>query len=137
MFTTSLFKKFSASHFPPKNSECFDRFMDVAQTGYADGFHIPQFNSSAVTAFRCASQLGFDQYEITATDTEGHSFYIHKDEGGMAASGADGVYDFCYIQDGKVIKSEKLIGHNPPEAGTCVWTDGFPSAPTSTYSFSK
>ncbi len=124
------------SQFPPSNTLCFDSFTNALNNGYADGFRIPAFNFRDVSHFRCASRLGFDQYEIRATDKEGHSFYIHKDGGGMAASGADTVYNFCYKKDNNIIRNEKLSGReSTKEIGTCFWTDNFPSNPTSEYEF--
>jgi hypothetical protein len=125
--------------FPPSNVQCFDHFMEIANGGgYADGFHIPSFNLSDISYFRCASSTGFDQYEISGTDIEGHSFYIHKDEGGMAPSGADGVYNLCYKKDNVVIRNDKLVGRESiKEVGTCFWTNNFPSIPTSTYKYKK
>ena len=129
---------FQNLRFPPSNIQCFDSFMETANSGYADGFHIPAFNLSDISYFRCASQTGFDQYEISGIDKEGHSFYVHKDEGGMAASGADTVYNLCYKQDNVITRNEKLNGREPiKEIGTCFWTDNFPSNPTSMYKYSS
>ncbi len=126
----------SKSKFPPSNIECFNSFMDRVNSGYSDGFRIPEFNFSDITYFRCASTIGFNQYEITGRDKNGQSFYIHKDEGGMAASGADSIYNFCYKQNDIIIRNEKLYGREPTrEAGTCFWTNDFPSEPTSTYEY--
>lgn len=127
------------SQFPPSNIQCFDSFMETANGGYADGFHIPAFNLSDISYFRCASQTGFDQYEISGIDKEGHSFYVHKDEGGMAPSGADGVYNLCYKKDNTIIRNEKLVGgrESIKETGTCFWTDNFPLNPTSTYEYNS
>lgn len=129
----------SSQKLPPSNVECFNRFMERANGGgYADGFRIPSFNFSDILYFKCASQVGFDQYEISGIDKEGHSFYVHKDEGGMAASGADTIYNLCYKQDNIVIRNDKLNGREPvKEIGTCFWTDNFPSNPTSTYKYSS
>ena len=135
--------------FPPTNVQCFDHFMEIVATGYADGFNIPQFNFSDISYFRCSSQIGFDQYEVSGIDKEGNSFYIHKDEGGMAPSGADGVYNFCYKKDGVTINNDKLVRiidststngmgvRDITVKGTCYWTDNFPLNPTSTYEFSS
>ena len=133
------FTNISSQKFPPSNIECFNSFMEIANGGgYVDGFHIPSFNFSDISYFRCASQVGFDQYEISGTDKEGHSFYVHKDEGGMAASGADTIYNLCYKQDNVIIKNEKLNGREPvKQIGTCIWTDNFPSNPTSIYEYNS
>jgi len=122
--------------FPPKNVECFNHFIDIVDTGYADGFRIPPFRFEDISYFRCASELGFNQYEINGKDKEGNTFYIHKDEGGMAPSGSDGIYNLCYKKNGLIIKSEKLIGRESiKEEGVCDWTLGFPQNPSSIYMY--
>jgi hypothetical protein len=124
------------SQFPPSNVQCFDSFMNAVNSGYANGFKIPAFNFSDISYFRCASHVGFNQYEISGTDKEGHSFYIHKDEGGMAASGADSVYNLCYKKDNVILNNEKINGRDSvKKTGTCFWTDNFPLNPTSTYEY--
>ena len=132
-FTKVLPKQYSS--FPPSKVECFDSFMNAVSSGYADGFKIPAFNFSDISSFRCASQVGFNQYEISGIDKSGHSFYLHKDEGGMASSGADGYYDFCYKVDGVVVKSDKIVGRGSHQEGTCIWTLDFPSNLTSMYKY--
>lgn len=122
--------------FPPLNVECFDHFMEIANGGYADGFHIPPFNFEDISYFRCASQPIFNQYEISGIDKDGHTFYVHKDEGGRAPSGSDSVYNLCYKKDNIIIRNDKLHGRETiREIGTCFWTDNFPLNPTSTYEY--
>jgi hypothetical protein len=56
----------------------------------------------------------------------------------MAPSGADGVYNLCYKQDGVTIRNDKLIGReSKKEIGTCSWTNNFPTDPTSSYEYKR
>jgi len=140
IFFTTFFRSIKTSseqnaQFPPSNVECFNIFMNAVNSGYADGFKIPPFNFSDISHFKCASKLAFDQYEINGISKDGHSFYVHRDEGGMASSGSDSYFDFCYKKDNVIISSDKIIGHNSHQAGTCVWTENFPSNPTSIYEY--
>lgn len=125
------------SQFPPSNVECFDIFMNAVNSGYANGFKIPSFNFSDISHFKCASEIGFDRYEITGVDKEGHSFYIYKDEGGMAASGSDGRDELCYKKDDVIITNERHVGRDwKSEIATCAWTDKYLN-PTSTYEYNS
>jgi hypothetical protein len=133
-------KNIKSKQFPPSNVECFNNFMWMINGFYVDDFHIPAFNLSDISYFRCASQKGFNQYEISGIDKEGHSFYIHKDQGGMASSGSDSVYNFCYKKDDIVMVNlnYKRNGRESiKQEGTCYWTDNFPSNPVSIYKYKK
>jgi hypothetical protein len=126
--------------FPPKDNECFTRFAEEKQrfdSGTANTDSVfPSFELSHVTEFRCASQIAFDQYEVRGIDTAGHAFYVHNSAGGMAASGGDGHYDYCYNSDNVMIASDRYIGRNGPhQPSVCTWEEGFPDAPRSTYSY--
>ncbi len=125
--------------FPPTGVACFDSFTSVVSNGYADpSFRLPDFEMKDVTHFRCASARGFEQYEITGTDTAGHTFYVHHASGGVAASGADTYLDHCAMRDGVIIMSTKTVGRSgTSEPGTCVFTEDFPRDTDSIYVFSR
>lgn len=132
------YKETSMKNFPPVGVACFDSFVEETKSGYADPvYNIPSFSMDQVIRFRCASQKGFSQYEITATDTDGHLFYIHRASGGMAASGADTYFDHCYKKDGKLLRSSKLTGRTTLATGTCAYIESFPENPTSNFEYTK
>ncbi len=121
--------------FPPVGIACFDEFMSIAKSGYADPeLNISPFELHNVSHFRCASKKGFEQYEISGVDNSGHSFYVHHAGGGMAASGADSYLDHCYKKDGVVMKSVKFVGRNgSPQQGSCAFDKDFSVDPESSY----
>ncbi|MBY0294339.1 hypothetical protein K2Q08_03345 [Patescibacteria group bacterium] len=132
-----LYTQSKASPFPPSNVACFDVFMDSVEGGYAEPeLNVPPFELKDISKFRCASKKGFEQYEIAGIDTTGHAFYVHHSAGGMAASGADSYLDHCYMRDGVLVKSVKLIGRSSePQEGSCAFDESFPTDPESSYSF--
>lgn len=121
---------------PPVGVACFDSFMEQAQNGYADSSqNLPTFRLSDISKFRCASSKGFSQYEIAGIDTGGNSFYVHRIAGGLASSGADMYFDYCYIQNGTLITSEKLVGKTTKTEGTCTYLKNYPPDPLSSYEY--
>jgi hypothetical protein len=145
-----VFSELDRKHsFPPKRVACFDAFMNNLSTNGVGDLYIATsdgstasttFKLSNISHFKCSAQNDgshYDQFEMTATDTEGHSLYVHKDEGGRAASGGDGYYDFCFKKDNKIIIAEKVVGRNNAAPGTCTWTPGFPTNPASNFEYTK
>ncbi len=121
---------------PPVGVACFDSFMEQVQHGYADSSqNLPTFKLSDISEFRCASSKGFSQYEIAGIDTGGNSFYVHRIVGGLASSGADTYFDYCYIQNGTLITSEKLVGKTTKTEGTCTYLENYPPDPLSSYEY--
>ena len=122
--------------FPPVGVDCFDSFTEQVQNGYANSaYNLPPFEFSGISHFKCASSKGFSQYEIEGMDTAGNSFYVHRIAGGVAASGADTYFDYCYMQNGVLISSEKLIGRTTRSEGTCAYLDNYPPDSLSSYEY--
>ncbi len=122
--------------FPPVGVGCFDSFMEQAENGYADSaYNLPPFELSKISHFKCSSSKGSSQYEVEGIDTAGNSFYVHRIAGGMAASGADTYFDYCYMQNGTLIASEKLTGRTTREEGTCTYLENYPPDPLSSYEY--
>lgn len=117
---------------------CFTSFLETSKIGYANGFQIPPFNLKDVTHFKCASKIGFGQYEIEARGKSGRSFFIHKQEGGMAASGADSISNLCFKQDGEILVSEKIVGREGVRSpGSCDWETDYPLNAESIFEYNR
>lgn len=137
VFLYIIFQSHSVRAFPPSNVACFDGFMNSVEGGYADPeLNVPPFELKDISKFRCASSKGFQQYEVAGIDAAGHTFYVHHSAGGVVASGADSYLDHCYMRDGVLVKSIKLIGRSSePQEGSCAFDENLPKDPESSYSF--
>ena len=135
------YSKYETSTFPPKKDVfCVDMMQQELATFDQTGFlgSPLTYSDSSIMHVRCAAGVGFTQFEISGTTTDGHTFYLHDIQGGIAASGADSISDICYKVDGVVIKNARVTGRmGTPTAPTCSYDTTYLSTAPSQYTFNK
>lgn len=127
--------------FPPVGVICADQAFESLSNSQANPELIPNpftYAKANIAHFRCAAGVGFSQYEMSGIDDAGHAFYIHSSAGGMAASGADSLLDFCYVKDGAVVTQLRISGRagNRSE-GRCSYDPDFLKDAQSQYEYFK
>jgi hypothetical protein len=130
---------FLVPRFPPQHVVCVDQALEEITSVQSGKMSLPEsfiFTNKDIRHFRCASVLGFMQFEMSGLDETGHVFYIHAIAGGTAASGADSLFDFCYQRDGRTITQVRYSGRRGTQSiGTCSYDETLLASPNSNYRY--
>ncbi len=94
-----------------QRNECISLIQEsIENDRIKDIIKAPLFTSDGITQMRCNLTKGFTQFEVSGVDTEGEDFSIFQTSGGMAASGADSVYNYCYLKNNQQVSGIRITG---------------------------
>lgn len=97
--------------FPPHDNACYAMAIESLESLRMRGeVTVPEYTAQMVTRMRCQAVPGLIHFEIEGADSDGADFQLYYAAGGMAASGADTVSDFCYIRNGKMVSGRRVTG---------------------------
>lgn len=128
-----------AHRYPPEENECFDQMVSSLEAARSyPSVWIPDFTEDGVAMVRCSRARGFISFEVAGTDTSGQDFHLYEKAGGVAASGADSVFDYCYTRSNVVVSHARISGREGKvSSGTCSYAAIGSGGKENTYEFHR
>jgi len=125
--------------YPPVANTCVEQLSSaMLATRMNQELAVPVFADEGVDEVHCVAVPGFVAFELLGKDAIGKNFHVIELSGGKAASGADTILDYCYMQGNNVISQIRIRGREGSiSTSTCTYQPQALHTPVVRYDFSK
>lgn len=123
--------------YPPVGNHCYESAQELlAMLRQRGDVTVPAFTAEDVRMMECAAVRGTIQFEIAGIAADGADFRVNYLAGGVAASGADSISDYCYISRSEIVSGKRITGREGAiSSPRCAFDVRLTAGATDTYRF--